>query len=255
MKILTNLSYLHEIELGVFCHLSKFMEVFCILSCWGPQVSSHLSHAISDKHLILLFVFVYLFVQDIGHAILEAYSRVLGNLAFSILSRIGDILQEDSLSNPNSPVVTSFSPAINLSETWVVSSHIRHSLIDKMNKADGRYCESSCGSTSDLELSSIDAKGGNSVTQTPSRSRVWCIGREACTSASPQNSPQWLFCFCCCFCKGCLLLYALNEKEANFQVCFIFWVVLFIETICTPIVKDSRILQQAIYNPCHILWL
>ncbi|KAF7829118.1 rop guanine nucleotide exchange factor 14-like [Senna tora] len=126
--------------------------------------------------------------KDIGHSILEAYSRVLGNLAFSILSRIGDILQEDALSNPNSPVATSWSPAPNLSETWVVGSHIRHSLIDKMNKADGPYCESSCGSTSDLELSCTDAKP-NSVTQTPSRSRVWCIGREACTSVSPQNSP------------------------------------------------------------------
>ncbi|KAJ1396852.1 PRONE domain [Sesbania bispinosa] len=73
--------------------------------------------------------------KDIGHSILEAYSRVLANLAFSILSRIGDILHEDCLSNPNSPVATSCSPGINLSETWVVGSHIRHSLLDKMNKA------------------------------------------------------------------------------------------------------------------------
>ena len=119
---------------------------------------------------------------------MEAYSRVLGNLAFSILSRIGDILQEDCSSNPNSPVATSCSPAMNLSETWAVGSHIRHSLIDRMNKADHRYCDSSCGSTSDLELSSIDAKS-SSVIATPNRSRVWCIGREACASVSPQNSP------------------------------------------------------------------
>lgn len=39
--------------------------------------------------------------KDVGHSILEAYSRVLGDLAFKILSRIGDILQEDVLSNPN----------------------------------------------------------------------------------------------------------------------------------------------------------
>ncbi|KAI4327913.1 hypothetical protein L6164_020322 [Bauhinia variegata] len=123
--------------------------------------------------------------KDIGHSILEAYSRVLGNLSFSILSRIGDILQEDILSNPNSPVVTSCSLGINLSETWVSGSHIRQSLLDKMNKADGR---SSCGSTSDIELSFADPKS-SSVTATPSRSRVWCIGREACRSASPPNSP------------------------------------------------------------------
>ncbi|KAK7360552.1 hypothetical protein VNO77_02558 [Canavalia gladiata] len=126
--------------------------------------------------------------KDIGHSILEAYSRVVGSLAFSILSRIGDILQEDALSNPNSPISTICSPGINLSEAWVVGSHIRHSLIDKMNKADGQYCESSCGSTSDIELSSTEAKT-SSVTATPSRGRLWCIGREACKGVSPQNSP------------------------------------------------------------------
>ncbi|ERM94791.1 hypothetical protein AMTRI_Chr03g50470 [Amborella trichopoda] len=35
--------------------------------------------------------------KDIGHSILEAYSRVLEGLAFSILSRIEDILQEDDM--------------------------------------------------------------------------------------------------------------------------------------------------------------
>ena len=125
--------------------------------------------------------------KDIGHSILEAYSRVLGNLAFSIVSRIGDVLQEDSLSNPNSPVSINCSPEINLSQTWVVGSHIRQSLLDKINKADGQYCDSSCY-TSDLELSSIDTKS-SSVIVTPNRSTVWCISREACKSVSPQNSP------------------------------------------------------------------
>jgi hypothetical protein len=89
--------------------------------------------------------------KDIGHSILEAYSRVLGNLAFSILSRIGDVLQEDCLSNSNS---LSCSPGINLSETWVVDSHIRQSLLKKMDKADGQCCDS----TSNLELESFDVK-------------------------------------------------------------------------------------------------
>ncbi|KAG5134645.1 hypothetical protein JHK82_025833 [Glycine max] len=126
--------------------------------------------------------------KDIGHSILEAYSRVLGNLAFSILSRIGDILQEDSLSNPNSPVAIKCSPGINLSQTWEVSSHIKQSLLDKINKADRQYCNSSCYSTSDLELPSIDIKS-SSVIATPNRSTVWCISREACKSVSPLNSP------------------------------------------------------------------
>ncbi|CAJ1930846.1 unnamed protein product [Sphenostylis stenocarpa] len=65
--------------------------------------------------------------NDIGYSILEAYSRVLANLAFSILSRIGDILQEDSSSNP-SPLAIDCSRGINFSHTWVVGSHLRQSL-------------------------------------------------------------------------------------------------------------------------------
>ncbi|MCD7468582.1 60S ribosomal protein L7 [Datura stramonium] len=45
---------------------------------------------------------------DIGHLILEAYSRVLLNLAYSILTRIGEILQVDFSSNPNSPAATGY---------------------------------------------------------------------------------------------------------------------------------------------------
>ncbi|OIW09596.1 hypothetical protein TanjilG_28195 [Lupinus angustifolius] len=126
--------------------------------------------------------------KDIGHSILEAYSRVLGSLAFSILSRLGDILLEDSLSNPNSPVATTSSPWINLSQALVVDSRIRRSLIDKMNKTDSQHCDSSCGSTSDLEHSSIEAEA-TSTTATPIRSRIWCTDKESCRSVSPQNSP------------------------------------------------------------------
>lgn len=120
--------------------------------------------------------------KDIGHSILEAYSRVLGNLAFSISSRIGDILQEDSLSNSDS---LSSSPGTNISETWMTDSHIRQSLLQKMNKADGQCCDS----TSDLEHESLDAKSNDVIAATPSRSSVWCISREACASLSTPNSP------------------------------------------------------------------
>ncbi|EPS63690.1 hypothetical protein M569_11093, partial [Genlisea aurea] len=47
------------------------------------------------------------YCKDVGHSILEAYSRVLSNLAFSILIRIGDVLQRDIVSNPNSPAAMS----------------------------------------------------------------------------------------------------------------------------------------------------
>ncbi|KAK7250713.1 hypothetical protein RIF29_33323 [Crotalaria pallida] len=56
--------------------------------------------------------------KDIGHSILEAYSRVLGSLAFSILCRLEDILHEDALSNCNSPAISSSPRGIVLSEAW-----------------------------------------------------------------------------------------------------------------------------------------
>ncbi|KAL7166514.1 hypothetical protein ACSBR2_037227 [Camellia fascicularis] len=129
--------------------------------------------------------------KDVGHSILEAYSRVLRNLAFKILSRIGDILQEDVFSNPNSPMPTCSFPGINLirdSDSPVIGQRIRHSLIDQMNKVDRQFCDPCATNASDLELSCAEPKT-SSVTATPSRSRVWCIGREACRGASPQNSP------------------------------------------------------------------
>ncbi|TYJ23056.1 hypothetical protein E1A91_A08G165200v1 [Gossypium mustelinum] len=109
--------------------------------------------------------------KDVGHSILEAYSRVLKNLAFSIMCRMGEILQEDSLCNPNSGVATWCFPGIN-----VGNPRHSHSLSDVMNKVEGKYCESD----TDLELYS-DA----SINATPSTSRsrrVWCIGKEACSS-------------------------------------------------------------------------
>ncbi|KAK3004087.1 hypothetical protein RJ639_017887 [Escallonia herrerae] len=127
--------------------------------------------------------------KDVGHSILEAYSRVLGNLAFSILSRMGDILQEDILSNPNSPVAVSRFP-VNL--TGILDTppnlRIRHSLINQMNNVDGQLCNSNSSKVSDVELSSDETKA-SSLTATPSRSRVWCIGKEACISLSPSSSP------------------------------------------------------------------
>ncbi|CAN4095573.1 unnamed protein product [Withania somnifera] len=45
---------------------------------------------------------------DIGHLTLEAYSRVLLNLAYNILTRIGEILQVDISSNSNLPAATGY---------------------------------------------------------------------------------------------------------------------------------------------------
>ncbi|KAK8614328.1 hypothetical protein V6N13_122689 [Hibiscus sabdariffa] len=102
--------------------------------------------------------------KDVGHSILEAYSRVLKNLAFSILSRMGEILQEDSLCNPDSGVATWFFPGIKVENT-------RCSLIDAMKRVEGSHCES-------------DTDRGSCGDATPSTSRsgrVWCIGKETCS--------------------------------------------------------------------------
>ncbi|KAM3322685.1 rop guanine nucleotide exchange factor 14 isoform X1 [Capsicum chacoense] len=126
--------------------------------------------------------------KDIGCSILEAYSRVLFNLAFSILTRIGEILQEDILSNPNSPAASCHLPGIRIPKCdSPVPSHVRHSLIDQMNKADGRSCGSRRTNASEIDIEFAESKI-SSVTATPSR-RMWCIGKESCSSMSAPNSP------------------------------------------------------------------
>lgn len=127
--------------------------------------------------------------KDIGCSILEAYSRVLLNLAFSILTRIGEILQEDILSNPNSPAASCHLPGIRIAGLTdsPMASRVRHSLIDQMNKTDGRCCDSRRTNASDIDIEFAESRL-SSVTATPSR-RVWCIGREACSSMSAANSP------------------------------------------------------------------
>lgn len=42
--------------------------------------------------------------QDVGHAILESYSRILESLAFNVMSRIDDVLKADSKARNVSPV-------------------------------------------------------------------------------------------------------------------------------------------------------
>ncbi|KAK0591273.1 hypothetical protein LWI29_037822 [Acer saccharum] len=123
--------------------------------------------------------------KDIGHLILEAYSRVLGNLAFSILSRMGDVLHEDALNNPNSPMakccLPEFKMNANLEIQWL-------GLVDQTKRVAAKYSGSDSASYSATEFSYNEAKV-SSVSATPSRSRVWCISKEACSGFSPANSP------------------------------------------------------------------
>ncbi|XP_073102223.1 rop guanine nucleotide exchange factor 14 isoform X2 [Elaeis guineensis] len=81
--------------------------------------------------------------KDVGRSIIEAYSRVLVGLAFSILLRIGDILQEDDLKKPTTPIATlkfDFCSDVYLAGiTETPPGHINRCLIDQMNMVDGRY--------------------------------------------------------------------------------------------------------------------
>ncbi|GAV88177.1 PRONE domain-containing protein [Cephalotus follicularis] len=141
--------------------------------------------------------------KDIGHSILEAYSRVLGNLAFTVLSRIGEILQEDGLINSSWPVSTCCFPGKNagagvsempplgpccfpgrnagagVSGTQPFGARVQHSLIDQMNRADENFYDSD----------SYNVANTSSATAISRRSRIWCIGREACMGVALRNSP------------------------------------------------------------------
>ncbi|CAN0840623.1 V-type proton ATPase catalytic subunit A [Linum grandiflorum] len=114
-----------------------------------------------------------------------------GNLACSILTRIGDILQEEVLSNPNSPAAAHVTGVFDMS-AGVHGMKLHHGEFDEVNKAEGgklRYSDAS-NSISDWEFCYSEPKSSSSVNDTPSRSRVWCIGREACLSTtSPGDSP------------------------------------------------------------------
>ncbi|WOL09495.1 rop guanine nucleotide exchange factor 14 [Canna indica] len=113
--------------------------------------------------------------KDIGHSIIEAYSRVLVRLAFSILTRIGDILQEDDLKKPTTLIANlkfDFSSNVYLAGiTQTPPGHIKRSLIDQMNKVDGRYM-----SRASEEHRLVDNK--TKVTMI----KAWHYGREVCVT-------------------------------------------------------------------------
>ncbi|XP_071705497.1 rop guanine nucleotide exchange factor 14-like [Rutidosis leptorrhynchoides] len=129
--------------------------------------------------------------KDIAHAILEAYSRVLGNLAYNILTRIGDICQRDVSIDPNSPMAKYSLAGVNVAGILGTSvssiSSARHITVDKMDNIEGKLSllkaeKASYNSTLSDETSS------NSVTATPSRSPRCCIGKEVCFTP-PDMTP------------------------------------------------------------------
>uniref|UniRef100_M8BVN9 Rop guanine nucleotide exchange factor 1 n=1 Tax=Aegilops tauschii TaxID=37682 RepID=M8BVN9_AEGTA len=82
--------------------------------------------------------------EDVGHAIVEAYSRVLVGVAFSILSRVAEIMLEDDLvKKPNTPMATlkfDLSSDVYLAGiTETPPGHIRRSLMDQISMVDGRF--------------------------------------------------------------------------------------------------------------------
>lgn len=104
---------------------------------------SHIQRGRSRMTMIMTMEMISGFPQDVGHAIVEAYSRVLGNLAFCILARIGDVLQEDDLHQPISTAAADLKFELS-SEMYLGGAsetppgYIKRALIDQMNMADGR---------------------------------------------------------------------------------------------------------------------
>lgn len=123
--------------------------------------------------------------KDVGCSIIEAYSRVLVNLAFSILSRIGDILQEDDLKKPTTPIATLkfdfFSDVYLAGITETPPGHIRRSLIDQMNGVDGRFGNFKESNVTEEDCCFLDTKA-RIVTvgkSSPCRGRGWCYGKRS----------------------------------------------------------------------------
>ncbi|XP_023536562.1 rop guanine nucleotide exchange factor 14-like isoform X1 [Cucurbita pepo subsp. pepo] len=117
--------------------------------------------------------------KDVGHLILEAYSRVLGNLAYIILSRIADVLQEDVMcNNPNSPAPCCF-PGMSLLNNCRDQMSALHAWQPLLGHPNSRP---------NMTFSASKVRG-NSPTASPSRNRTsWCMGREVCRSVSSGNN-------------------------------------------------------------------
>lgn len=65
---------------------------------------------------------------------------------------------------------------------------VRHSLLDQMNRVDGNPLRC-CGNDASYAESPFGGSSISSLTATPSRSRVWCIGRDSCGTVSAMSSP------------------------------------------------------------------
>ncbi|KAJ6813061.1 rop guanine nucleotide exchange factor 14 [Iris pallida] len=121
--------------------------------------------------------------KDVGHAIVEAYSRVIVSVAFSILSRVGDILQEDDLKNPTTPIANlkfDFVSDVYLAGiTETPPGHIRRSLIDQMNRVDGRLYGGQSKKNEEYCFLNGNNKAGivTANKDSPFRFRGWCYGR------------------------------------------------------------------------------
>ncbi|XP_049355389.1 rop guanine nucleotide exchange factor 14-like [Solanum verrucosum] len=90
-----------------------------VLLCQAEALVQQLKFEYPNLPQTFLNVTKIQYGTDIGHLIMEAYSRVLLNLAYNILTRIREVLQVDFSSNLNSPAATVYSSPISSDETLV----------------------------------------------------------------------------------------------------------------------------------------
>ncbi|KAK9031657.1 hypothetical protein V6N11_055950 [Hibiscus sabdariffa] len=91
-------------------------------SSWGSSISLEKRELFEERVEMILHLLKHRFPglpqsaldvskiqenKDVGHAILESYSRVIESLAFTIMSRIEDVLHADSLTQTSSPAISS----------------------------------------------------------------------------------------------------------------------------------------------------
>ncbi|KAK9067868.1 hypothetical protein SSX86_011979 [Deinandra increscens subsp. villosa] len=128
--------------------------------------------------------------KDVAYSIIEAYSRVLRNLAFSILTRIGDISQEDILSDPDSPMAKKCLLGVNITgipDIAVPYIKTRDTPTDQMDSIEGKISLLTTEEAPDTAFLS-DEPNRRSVTATPSTSSGCCLGTETLFS-SPMDTP------------------------------------------------------------------
>ncbi|XP_072971957.1 rho guanine nucleotide exchange factor 8-like [Typha angustifolia] len=120
-------------------------------SPWGSAVSLEKREQFEERAKTILLILKHRFPgipqsaldiskiqynMDVGYSILESYSRILESLAFTVLSRIEDVLYADSLAKNPTLGKSKGRPSLTDSEAVTVSALDPEGEIEKLNKME-----------------------------------------------------------------------------------------------------------------------